>query len=99
MPDGSLVQVDISNGRRELLFLTSSCQPCRGVWASLSAASPVVVVTPGPSTESRRAVARLAPEGLLVVMSSTVWFAFAPGPAPWRVKLVDGAVTQAGPAA
>lgn len=99
MPDGSQVQVDIAAGRRELLFLTSSCSPCRAVWASLSPSSRVVVVTPSPSTESRRAVSRLAPEGVLVVMSSPVWFAFAPGPAPWRVVLVDGAVTEAGPAA
>ena len=97
-PDGSIVQVDVLTGRRELLFLTSSCKPCQAVWSALTPLSRVVVVTPSASTESRRNISLLAPAGVLVVMSSETWFAFAPGPAPWRVVLVDGVVTSSGSA-
>jgi hypothetical protein len=98
-PDGSLARVDLSTGRRELLFLTSSCKPCQAVWASLSETSRGIVVTPSTATESRRNVSALAPPGVLVVMSSDAWFAFAPGPAPWRVVLLDGEVTSSASAA
>lgn len=97
-PDGSVVRVDLSAGRRVLLFMTSSCQPCRAVWESLGPDSREIVITPNPSTENRRDIAALAPPGVLVVMSSRAWFAFAPGPAPWRVVLVDGEVVESGPA-
>ena len=99
-PDGSTVRVDLSEGRRTVWFLTSSCRPCRALWPALSAGD--LVVTPSPSTESRRAVARLAPGGVAVVMSSEAWFAFDPGPAPWRVvvsggRVVHSASAEAGP--
>lgn len=95
-PDGSLLTVELSTGRRVLLFLTSSCRPCQEVWAALPGPPGTVVVTPSPSTESRRRVASLAPDGTTVVMSSDAWFAFSPGPAPWRIVLEDGAVVAAG---
>lgn len=79
--------------------MTSSCRPCRQIWDELEPGRPdVVVVTPSPSTENRRRVAALAPSGIPVVMSSEAWFAFRPGPAPWQVVVVDGVVTQSGPA-
>jgi hypothetical protein len=97
-PDGSLVRVELSSGRRVLLFMTSSCAPCLDVWPTLTRGQGLVVITPSASTENRRKLARLAPPGVLVVMSSPAWFAFAPGPAPWRVVLQDGAVVESGQA-
>jgi hypothetical protein len=95
-PDGSPVQVDLSHGRRVLYFMTSSCRPCRDVWPTLRPGD--VAVTPSPSTESRRKVASMAPAGVTVVMSSDVWFAYRPGPAPWRIVLEDGEVVESGQA-
>ena len=95
-PDGSAVSVDVSQGRRVVYFMTSSCRPCLEVWPRLGPAD--VVVTPSPSTESRRRVSALAPEGVTVVMSSDAWFGFRPGPAPWRVVLMDGEPVESGPA-
>lgn len=86
--------MDLSQGRRVLYFLTSSCRPCRSVWPALGPGD--VAVTPDPSTEDRSAVAALAPEGTIVVMSSQAWFTFRAGPAPWRVVVVDGAAVEAG---
>ncbi len=93
-PEGSPVRVDVARGRRVVWFMTSSCRPCLDVWPVLRSGD--VVVTPSPSTESSRKVASLAPDGVTVVMSSDVWFAFGPGPAPWRVVLQDGEVVEAG---
>lgn len=94
--DGSEVEVDVSQGRRVVYLMTSSCRPCMSVWPTLSEGD--VAVTPSPSTESRRKVDSLAPRGVTVVMSSETWFALRPGPAPWRVTLVDGEVTESVPA-
>lgn len=93
-PAGEAVRVELAEGRTVLWFLTSSCRPCRAVWPTLRPGD--VAVTPGPSTESRRKVAALAPEGVPVLMSSDVWFAFRPGPAPWRVVVIDGVVAESG---
>lgn len=95
-PDGSIVRIDLACGRRVVWFLTSSCKPCRAVWPVLIEGD--VVVTPSPSTESRRKVAGLAPAGVSVVMSSEAWFAFRPGPAPWRMVVADGEVLESGSA-
>ena len=81
---------------RTVYFLTSSCAPCRPVWAGL-ADGPALVVTPDPSTESRRKVAELTPEGVTVVMSSEAWFRYAAGPAPWKVTVSGGVVVDEGP--
>lgn len=91
-PDGSPVRVGVGTGRRVVWFMTSSCRPCLEVWPTLTAGD--VVVTPSPATESSRKVASLAPAGVTVVMSSDAWFAFRPGPAPWRVVLEDGQVVE-----
>ena len=103
-PDGAPLAFELAAGRQVLLFLTSSCQDCRGLWPVLAAtagslpAGRVAVVTPGPSTESRRRVAALAPEGVTVVMSGDTWLAWSPGPAPWAVAVDDGTATWEGPA-
>ncbi|HWE56303.1 MAG TPA: hypothetical protein VG435_12370 [Acidimicrobiales bacterium] len=93
-PDGSLLTVEVATGHRVLFFLTSSCQPCQAVWAALPGPPGTVVITPSPSTESRRRVMALAPEGTTVLMSSDAWFAFPTGPAPWRIVLEDGEVVD-----
>jgi hypothetical protein len=95
-PQGRTVAVDPEG--RVLYFLTSSCEPCRPVWATL-AGPHVAVVTPDPATEHRGRVADLAPPGVEVVMSSDTWFAYAAGPAPWSVRVAGGVVVAEGPAA
>ena len=95
-PHGRAASVDPEG--RTLYFLTSSCQPCRAVWATLTG-DEVVVVTPDPSTENRARVAELAPAGVTVVMSSDTWFAYSAGPAPWKVTVSAGVVATEGPAA
>ena len=95
-PDGTHAAVDVSRGRHVVYLVTSSCKPCLAVWPALREGD--VAVTPGPSTESRRKVAALAPPGVTVVMSTDAWFALRPGPAPWRVTLVDGEVADSRPA-
>ena len=94
-PAGQPVSADPEG--RTVYFLTSTCQPCRPVWAALGAGA--VVVTPDPSTEDRRMVAELGGPAVTVVMSSDTWFAYAPGPAPWAVTVGGGIVTAEGPAA
>lgn len=91
-PDGSPVRVDLSSGRQVVYLMTSSCRSCLRVWPALRPGD--VVVTPSPSTESRRKVAELAPDGVTVVMSSDTWFSLRPGPAPWRVVLMGGEVVE-----
>lgn len=95
-PDGAPVRLDVSQGQWTVYLLTSSCRPCRDVWPTLGAGD--VAITPGPATESRRKVSALAPDGVVVVMSSEAWFELEPGPAPWRVELRDGEVSLSGPA-
>lgn len=95
-PDGAALRVELSEGRRVLYLMTSSCRPCLALWPRLRPGD--VAVTPSPSTESRRKVSSLAPDGVTVVMSSEAWFALRPGPAPWRIVVVDGRVVESGPA-
>jgi hypothetical protein len=100
-PDGGPVSVPVGAGSWTVLLLTASCDPCRKVWESLSGLAPseqVVVVTPSPSTESSRAVRRLAPAGTRLVMASEIWLRLARGPAPWAVELEEGKVVGSGPA-
>lgn len=91
-PDGAEIRVDVSSGRRVVYLMTSSCKPCLKVWPTLGPGD--VAITPSPSTESRRKVAALAPDGVAVVMSSDTWFLLRPGPAPWRVTLLDGEIVE-----
>ncbi len=107
-PAGQPTEVDASarGGKLALLFLTSSCQPCRVLWATardagLSACAgdcSLVIVTPSPSTESRRRVAELAPPSVRVVMSSDAWLAYGVTRAPWLAVLDGGVIAGEGPA-
>jgi hypothetical protein len=103
-PSGKECDVQLSTrpGTSALLFLTSSCQPCRALWATAGwadpAGPPVMIVTPSPSTESRRRVAQLAPPSVPVVMSSDAWHAYGVTRAPWLALLDGGTIAGEGPA-
>jgi hypothetical protein len=100
-PDGAPATAAVSvDWAGHLFFLTSSCYGCRAVWDSLAhreVAGAVVVVTPSPSTESASEVAKLAPGGVRVVMSSEGWHAYGVTGAPWVVEIADGVVVGDGP--
>jgi hypothetical protein len=96
------------DGRKVLLFLTSSCYGCQALWAALGAVPSgttpgnsgpgVILVTPSPTTESARDVAALAPAGRDVLMSSEAWHAFGVTAAPWFVVVADGLIAAEGAA-
>jgi hypothetical protein len=82
------VTVRPGGDRLALLFLTTSCEPCARLWGEAKGgdpATPVVLVTPGPETESRRKAEELAPDGLTVVMSGEAWSLYDVHRAPWLV--------------
>lgn len=101
-PDGAETEIDAASGRHLLAFLSGGCRPCRVFWRGLGEMRPelagtsVVIVTPDPTTEPRRGIARLAPPGVPVVMSTAAWFAYGAGAAPWFALVVDGTVTASG---
>jgi hypothetical protein len=82
-----------------LVFLTSHCSTCLLWWRALAAepaTSEVIVVTPDPSLESRRAVARLAaPLSVPVVMSSATWSVHRVRQAPWYLLRRGGRTVAA----
>jgi hypothetical protein len=83
-----------------ILFLTSSCEPCQAIWAGMDdspARTDMVVITPGPDTESRRAVERRAGPGIPVIMSSAGWFGYGVSRAPWLVVAEAGIIAFEGP--
>lgn len=86
------VTVSPGAGRLALLFLTTSCEPCRRLWDEAKSgdpATPVVLVTTGPEIESRRKAEELAPEGLTLVMSGDAWSLYDVHRAPWLVVIED----------
>jgi hypothetical protein len=91
-PGDRPITVRPARARLALLFLTTSCQPCARLWEEArdgDPATPVVLVTPGPETESRRKAGELAPEGLTVVMSGDAWSLYDVHRAPWLVVVHD----------
>ena len=95
-PDGSQVEVSPATLERlDLLFLTSDCRECRESWSSATGPD-VVIVTPDPSTDSPRAVSRMAPPGSEVVMSSEAWHAYGVTRSPWKVEVRGGLISSAG---
>jgi hypothetical protein len=94
--------VAVAHGVVILVFLTSDCQECLRLWRGMTAgpvvAHPrVVLVTPDPSTQSRRALEAVLPPGPVAVMSSEAWHAYGMTKAPWSVVVVDGTVVASGP--
>lgn len=107
-PGGTPVHRSVTGDAHEvvlLLFLTSSCQPCRQLWRALSAGEgarlpggpQVVVVTPGAALEDRRQVAALAPPATPVVMSGEAWVDYAVPGSPFAVLVRAGWVAGEGP--
>lgn len=80
-----------------LAFLSSGCSTCAGFWESLAApesfglpvGTRIAVVTQGPELELPAAVARLAPPGFDVVLSTQAWIDYEVPGAPY-FALVDG---------
>ena len=99
-PDGTPASVNSEEGEIRVLFLTSDCVECKAAWqrAGETSASTLVVVTPGPETDSRHRVSDLsATHGVRVVMASDVWHAFGVSKAPWVVDVKRGLVAATGP--
>jgi hypothetical protein len=96
-PDGDALSVSATAGAGStlLVFLSSGCTTCAGIWRSLApGAGPtlpaglrVVVVTKGPDLESPEQVRRLAPRGASVVMSSAAWSDYEVPGSPFFVLL------------
>lgn len=113
-PAGEAAGLDPAVGEWEFLFLTSGCRECAAAWDAARSSQrsergrPLLVVTPGPETESRRKVADLARaprgrdgggrESLHVLMSTAAWHAYRVTKAPWSVHVRDGAVITSRPA-
>lgn len=81
-----------------LVFVTSGCESCAGLWASLAdpaerdrlpAGARLLVVTKGPEWESPASVSRKSPPGVTVVMSTNAWADYDVPGSPYFV-LVDG---------
>jgi hypothetical protein len=106
-PTGSTVRRSLqgSSGPTLLLFLTSSCEPCQGLWQALAAgrqsdlpgSPPTVVVTPSAALEDRRRVAELAPGSVPVVMSGEAWQDYGVPGSPFAVMVHEGRVAGEGP--
>lgn len=98
--DGTASSFEPGPARSVLVFLTSSCEPCKRIWTSLAGGCrpEVVAVTPDAATEDRAAVAALAGQGR-VVMSTAGWLDYGVSKAPWSVVIEDGVVVAEGPAA
>jgi hypothetical protein len=96
-PDGDALSVSATAGPGSalLVFLSSGCTTCSGIWRSLvpdagptlPAGLRVVVVTKGPELESPGEVRRLAPPGATVVMSSEAWSDYEVPGSPFFVLL------------
>lgn len=103
-PGGAPIAVDVSDDEVTLLFLTSDCKECKRCWERAAGAAKTgegaltIIITPDPATDSRRSVARQAPAGATVVMSSAAWHCYGVTKAPWRVQVRSGAIASSGPA-
>ena len=92
---------DVPGARHILVFMTTTCQTCGDLWETLAGRGPwpgLTVVTPGPESESRRAVEARTGPTVRAVMSNEVWFAYEPGPAPWMITVLGGVIESEGPA-
>jgi hypothetical protein len=97
---GEPIRLALSDGlleRRGLVFVTSSCRTCRQIWRSARPIASLVLVTSDAATESQRDLARLAPEGVQLVMSSAAWFDYAIPGAPWMVVVQSGSIVEDAP--
>jgi hypothetical protein len=76
-----------------LLFLTSSCTTCAGLWSAAGVRAGelgdarLVVVTKDEDDERPALLRRLAPRGVELVMSSETWARWGVSVAPYAVHL------------
>jgi hypothetical protein len=101
-PAGEPIAVDVGAGATVLVFLTSDCQECRGLWRGMATGVPpgnarVVLVTTDASTQSRRDLEGVLPPGQVAVMSSAAWHAYGMTKAPWTAVVVDATVVASEP--
>ncbi len=98
-PDDQTVALAVVGaGHQTLLaFLSSGCTTCSSFWRAfgdeaslgLPAGARLVIATKGPDDESESEIAKLAPAGVEVVMSSAAWDDYAVPGSPYFVY-VDG---------
>lgn len=105
-PQGSPVAVSLNRGRHLVAFLSSGCSVCAEFWDAFSGEFSVpggdgrlLIVTKGADAESPGEVARLAPSGTRVVMSSAAWADHRIPVSPYFLLVEDGAVVGEGSAA
>jgi hypothetical protein len=100
-PAGDPVEVGVARGLTTLVFLTSDCVECQALWRGVAdenaTKASVVLVTPDPSTQSRRALEALVPAGQVALMSSDAWHDYGVTGAPWCVVVEDGTVLASRP--
>jgi len=98
-PGGDVVVVGVVGAEQPTLlaFLSSGCITCHHFWETfatprldLPGGARLVVVTMGDEAESPAAVAKLAPAGVTVVMSSEAWDEYNVPGSPY-FAFVDGA--------
>jgi len=104
LPRGGAAHVAVTNVEHTTLlaFLSSGCGTCGTFWDSLQhdatlalpdATTRIVAVTNGPEHESPSAVADLAPEGIVTLMSAAAWDDYGVPVSPYFI-LVDGPTGQ-----
>ena len=102
-PAGEEVALSLQGGRPTLLaFLSSGCTTCQTFWSSFAHGVPatpadarLVVVVRDAADESPSALAKLTPDDVPVVASSSTWDALDVPGSPYFV-LVDGSGRVAG---
>lgn len=101
-PGGEAAEVDVASGSVLLAFLTEGCRECARWWEVLGNGQGhllgplLAVVTPSPATERAGALARVAPPGLPVIMSSEAWETYGVTMASTFVLVNDGRLVAAG---
>ena len=97
-PKGNARTVSLVHGRGETLvaFLSTGCASCQTFWQALATNQTMptpdtrpVIVTKGSEAESPGQVAKLAPEGVPLIMSTDAWDSFGVPLTPFFM-LIDG---------
>jgi hypothetical protein len=102
-PDGAALGLRVVGAGHDtvLAFLSTGCSTCAGFWEQLAEAelperTRLVIVTKGPEEESPTEVARLAPAGVLVVMSGAAWADYEVPGSPYVVHVEGSSGTVRG---
>lgn len=100
LPTGGATRIAVAGARHRTLvaFLSTGCSTCGVFWEELDrvdeidlagGSARVVIVTAGTDAESPASVAKVAPKGVVTVMSSEAWDDYDVPVSPYFV-LVDG---------